>query len=47
VRQFFASQMPSTELSKKQEAPPYVPSHPQDNPRENPMKMPVLCAEGS
>jgi hypothetical protein len=47
VRQFFASQMPSTELSKKQEAPPYVPSHPQDNPRENPMKMPVLCSEGS
>jgi hypothetical protein len=47
VRQFFESQMPSTELLNKPVPPPYVPSHPQDDLCENPMKLPVLCAEGS
>lgn len=39
VRQFFESQMPSSDLSKRQEAPPYVPGNPSVNHRETPVKL--------
>lgn len=39
VRQFFESQMPSSQLALKSEAPPYVPGNPSVNPRETPVKL--------
>jgi hypothetical protein len=39
VRQFFESQMPSSQVALKSEAPPYAPGNPSVNHRETPVKL--------